>query len=310
MTNDTIATEASTSKVVAPKIVVGVDGSDPSVSALRWAAHEAKRRGANILVVSCYSVPTYGGAMGVVSPTNEDLEAFKAGADAVVGRAIELVAGIDPHLVVEGLVGMSAASGTIVDAAGAGDEIVVGSTGHGGFIDGLLGSVATSVMHRSRVPVIVVPAKSVAETGPTMRKIVVGVDGSASALQALEWAYGAALLTGAHLTVLHGWIYPYDGPRTSVSEPRTQMQLDAAEELNTSLESLGARLTNGAVRIHAELVEQAPAEALLEEASDADLLVVGSRGRGRLLSSLLGSVCHTVVHHAMCPVAIIRQTDG
>jgi nucleotide-binding universal stress UspA family protein len=312
MTNDAIATRT---KIVAPKIgaskiVVGVDGSDPSISALKWAAYEAQRRSADMLAVSCYSVPMYGGAMGVVSPTSEDIDMYKGGADAVVARATELVAEIDPRLVVEGLVEMSAAPATIVHAARAGDEIVVGSTGRSGFIDGLLGSVATSVMHRSHVPVIVVPAKSVAEAGPKMHKIVVGVDGSASSLQALDWAYGEALSTGAELTVVHGWIYPYDGPRTSVSEPRMQMQLDATEELNTSIESLGARRSRDSVRIHAKVVEQSPAEALLGEASDADLLVVGSRGRGLLLTSLLGSVCHTVVHHALCPVAVIRQPDA
>jgi nucleotide-binding universal stress UspA family protein len=305
MTNETIAI-----RNVASKIVVGVDGSDPSISALKWAAYEAQRRSADLLAVSCYSVPMYGGAMGIVSPTSDDLEMFMAAADAVVARANELVAEIDPQLVVEGLVEMSAAPATIVHAARAGDEIVVGSTGDGGFMDGLLGSVTTSVMHRAHVPVIVVPAKSVAEAGPKMHKIVVGVDGSASSLQALDWAYGEALLTGAELTVVHGWIYPYDGPRTSVSEPRTQMQIDATKELNTSVESLDTRRSSGSVPIRAKVVEQSPAEALLDEASDADLLVVGSRGRGLLLTSLLGSVCHTVVRHAMCPVAIIRQPDA
>lgn len=309
MTNDKTSTGTNTSKIVAQKIVVGVDGSEASLSALTWAAYEAQRRSAAMLVVSCYSVPMYGGTMGVVSPTSEDLEVFKAGADAVVARATELVAEIDPQLVVEGLVEMSAAPATIVHAARAGDEIVVGSTGHTGFMDGLLGSVATGVIHRSHVPVVVVPTKWLAEAGPRMRKFVVGVDGSASSLQALEWAYDEALLTGAELTVVHGWIYPYDGPRTSVSEPRTQMQLDATEELNTSIKSLGARRSSGSVRIHAKVVEQSPAEALLGEASDADLLVLGSRGRGLLVASLLGSVCRTVVHHAMCPVAIIRQPD-
>jgi nucleotide-binding universal stress UspA family protein len=305
MTNESVATRTNTSR-----IVVGVDGSEPSIAALRWAAFEAHRRNSDMLVVSCYSVPVYGGEMAAVSPTNEDLDMIKEAAAAVVSRATELVAKVDSQLAVDGLVEMSSASVAISQAAHAGDEIVVGATGHNSFMDGLLGSVAMGVMHRSHVPVIVVPEKAVAEVGPRMRKIVVGVDGSASSLQALEWAYGEALSTGAELTVVHGWIYPYDGPRTSVSEPRVQMELDATEELNTSLESLGARLRGGSVHVHPKVVEQSPAEALLGEASDADLLVVGSRGRGLLLASLLGSVCRTVVHHAMCPVAIIRQPEA
>ncbi|MEO8265786.1 MAG: universal stress protein [Ilumatobacteraceae bacterium] len=297
MTNDNMA----------PKIVVGVDGSDPSNAALRWAAYEARRRNASVLVVSCYSVPVYGSPEGAVYPTHEDIDLYKDGAAAVIGRAIELVGEIDPMLDVDGLSEMAAAAEAIGDAAQAGDEIVVGATGHGGFMEGLLGSVSMSLVHRSHVPVIVVPAKPVAEIGPGMHKIVVGVDGSPGSLHALEWAYSEALLTGAELTAVHGWIYPYNGARTSVSEPRTQMQLDAMEELKSSLESLGLRLTSGSVHVHAKLVERSPAEALIEESQDADLVVVGSRGRGALRASLLGSVSRTVAQHTPCTVVIIRQ---
>jgi nucleotide-binding universal stress UspA family protein len=291
------------------KIIVGMDGSDPSIEALRWAAYEARRRSAAIRMVSCYSTLVYGSPEGAVYPTAADLEACKESAAAVFVTATEMVAAIDPQLVVEGVTSNSSAVVGVTDAASVGDEIVIGSTGHAGFLDGLVGSVATGVTHRAHVPVIVVPSKSPAAIGDTMRKIVVGVDGSAESLQALEWAYGEALLTGAELTVVHGWIYPYDGPRTSVSEPRSQMQLDAMHELQTSLSSLGQRVTSGSIHIHPKLSERSPAESLLAEANDADLVVVGSRGRGGLRSLLLGSVSRTVVHHAPCPVAVIRLAD-
>jgi len=290
------------------RIIVGVDGSAPSLQALRWAAHEARRRNAEILVVSCYSVPVYGSPEGAVYPTPDDIDMFKAGAVAVVTQASELVAEIDPKIGVEATTAMAPAAIAISEAARPGDEIVVGATGHTGLVDGLLGSVAMSVVHRSHVPVIIVPANPAVEVGPTMKKVVVGVDGSPGSLQALEWAYNEALVAGAELTAVHGWIYPYDGPRSSVSEPRTQMQLDAMEELKTSLESLGPRLTGGSVHVHARLAEHSPAEALCEEAKDADLIVVGSRGRGAIRASLLGSVSRTVAQHAPCPVAIIRQS--
>ncbi len=291
------------------KIVVGVDGSEPSNEALRWAAYEARRRDAEIRVVSCYSVPVYGSPEGAVYPRDVDLDVFKDGSTASVGRAIEVVEAIDPRLVVEGVTTMSSAVVGVTDAAEPGDEIVVGAHGHSGFLDGVLGSVTTGVTHRAHVPVIVVPAKSSTPVGDSMKKIVVGVDGSAASLRALDWAYAEAAMTGAELTVVHGWIYPYAGPRTSVSEPRTQMQLDAMQELKASLESLGAQMTDGPVHIHPKLSESTPADALLEEANDADLLVVGSRGRGGFRSMLLGSVSRTVVQHSPCPVAVIRNAE-
>jgi nucleotide-binding universal stress UspA family protein len=292
------------------RIIVGVDGSAPSIVALRWAAFEARRRKAEMVAVSCYSVPVYGSPEGAVYPTPDDIDMFRESATAIVERAAQTVADIDPAIVVEGVSAMAPATIAISDAARPGDEIVVGATGHTGVIDGLLGSVAMSVVHRSHVPVIIVPAKPVAEIGPTMKKIVVGVDGSPASLQALEWAYNEALVSGAELTAVHGWIYPYSGAHTSVSEPRTQMQLDAMEELKASLESLGPRLSGGSLHVHARLVEQSPAEALLEESKDADLVVVGSRGRGAVRSTLLGSVSRTVAQHATCPVAVIRLSES
>ena len=289
------------------RIIVGVDGSGPSIVALRWAAYEARRRNADILVVSCYDIPVYGSPEGAVYTSTEDVNAIKEGATSIIVRATEIVAEIDAHLVVDGTTAMSPAASAISESAGPHDEIVVGATGHGGgFMDGLLGSVALNIIHRSHVPVIVVPANPTTEVGPAMKKIVVGVDGSPGSLEALEWAYGEALVSGSDLTAVHGWIYPYAGTRSGVSEPRTQMQLDAMEELKTSLESLGPRMTGGSIHVHARLVEQSPAEALLEESKDADLVVVGSRGRGALRASLLGSVSRTVVQHATCPVAVIR----
>ncbi len=296
-----------TDEHMASKIVVGVDGSDPSNAALRWAAYEARRRNASVLVVSCFNAPVYGSPEGAVYPAHENIDMYKDGAAAVIGRAIEVVGEIDPTLDVDGMSEMAGAAEAIADAADAGDEIVVGTSGHGGFIEGLLGSVSMSLVHRSHVPVIVVPAKPVAEIGPGMHKIVVGVDGSPGSLHALEWAYSEALLTGAELTAVHGFIYPYHETRTSVGEPRNQMQLDAKEELKSSLDSLGPRLTGGPVHVHARLVERSPADALLEESHDADLVVVGSHGRGALRAALLGSVSRTVAQHTHCPVAIIRQ---
>ncbi len=139
-----------------------------------------------------------------------------------------------------------------------------------------------------------------------MKKIVVGVDGSALSHTALRWAYDEAKLHRAELTVVHSWLYPYVGPRTGVSEPRDDMKLDAMRELEASIKTLG-ELGEGAVPIHALLKEGSPAECLIDACADADLLVVGSRGRGGFKALLLGSVSRVIVQHAPCPVAVIRD---
>lgn len=293
------------------KIIVGADGSEPSFQALRWAVHEARRHHAEVQVVSCYLVPGYAGFDGTaIYPSSVDVDTLQETAAEVVDRAAELAATIDPTLVVDRATPMSSPVVGITDVAMLGDEIVVGATGHSGLVAGLLGSVAAGVTHRAHVPVIVVPSKSSMEFGDSMKKIVVGVDGSPESLLALDWAYNAALLSGAELTVVHSWLYPYPVSDSSPREVRRPMETDAENELQSSLDSLGSRLTDGSVVVHRELREDSAVDALLKEGDGADLLVVGSRGRGGFRARLLGSVSRTLVQHASCPVAVIRHLES
>ena len=172
----------------------------------------------------------------------EDVSTLKDGAIAVVDQAVEFANTIDSSLDIEGMTCAASPVVGLTASAVAGDEIVVGASGHSGLIGGLLGSVAAGVTHRARVPVVVVPAKSAVEFADSMRKIVVGVDGSPESLVALDWAYNAALLSGAELEVVHAWIYPYPVSEASPREVRKPMEFDAQHELDVSLDSLGSRL--------------------------------------------------------------------
>lgn len=141
-----------------------------------------------------------------------------------------------------------------------------------------------------------------------MGRIVVGVDDSSHGRAALAWAYAQAKLRGANLEIVHAWDYPYQGPRTSVTVPKDLMQLDAAEELEAVVRDLVVDESDG-VAVHAGLVEGGAAEVLINASNDAELVVVGSRGRGGLASKLLGSTSHAVVQYANCPVVVIRVPD-
>ena len=138
-----------------------------------------------------------------------------------------------------------------------------------------------------------------------MKKIVVGVDGSKASEAALQWAYREAAMAHAELEVLHAWEYPYPVAEPNPTGPRHRMQQHALEELDRStiaLKHLGNR--NG-VKVQARLAEGSTAKVLLDASADADLIVVGSRGRGGFASLMLGSVSRTIVQHALCPVAVI-----
>ncbi len=285
-------------------IVVGVDGSAPSFNALRWATHLAKRRSMPIKAIATYSFPVFGVPGSAAFPNAIDTSLYEEGARGVVGRALAIVEEIDPSVVVDGAVEVAHAAEAIANEAADGDLIVLGSSGYSRALVGLIGSTATGVVHRSKVPVVVVPAGSDPET--RHGKVVVGVDNSSGSEKALHWAYAEAEAIGARLVVLHAWTYPYGATMMGMPPPHPQMKRDAEEALSASLEALGDEYMTGAVPIEPKLVEEATATALLAEAVDADLLVLGSHGRGAIRSALLGSVSRSVLHHLVCPTAVIH----
>jgi len=141
-----------------------------------------------------------------------------------------------------------------------------------------------------------------------MPGIIVGIDGSDHSRHALDWAIREAAARHAALTVLTVqqavagyWggpvLYPDD---QELAEKAREM---AQEETDSTLEKIGPESRPSSVAVRA--VAGLPAEALLEAAADADMLVVGSRGAGGFKRLLMGSVCTQVTHHAHCPVVVI-----
>jgi nucleotide-binding universal stress UspA family protein len=142
------------------------------------------------------------------------------------------------------------------------------------------------------------------EVGPVAR-IVVGVDASPGALRALAWAADEARLRLASLQVVQR---PPEEEKTEALEQRTRFQeavrRQAEDLLEELLEEVGEAVEG--IDVQTSVVEdRSPAEALVELSADADLLVVGSRGRGGFTTLLLGSVSHAAVLHAHCPVVVI-----
>jgi len=137
-----------------------------------------------------------------------------------------------------------------------------------------------------------------------MPRIVVGVDGSETARAALVWAYDEARRRGATVDVVHAWHVPYVGglPYATAELHADVFEEDARLILDNAVGSADA---TGIPAVERVLVHDSPGRALLGVAKGADLLVVGSRGRGGFTGLLLGSVSQQVVHHADCPVVVI-----
>jgi nucleotide-binding universal stress UspA family protein len=148
--------------------------------------------------------------------------------------------------------------------------------------------------------------------------IVVGVDGSDASREALQWAAAEAALRGAQLVGIHVFAFM---PLTAIGDPGMISvpggdlpgQLDA-ERTGAQAEldkAVADAFPDGTpTGFEAKLVEGDPAESLVSEAGDAELIVVGSRGRGGLKSALLGSVSQHVIHHAKCPVVVVKASSS
>jgi nucleotide-binding universal stress UspA family protein len=137
------------------------------------------------------------------------------------------------------------------------------------------------------------------------QKIVVGVDGSACAQEALRWALRYAADVGGHVTAVTAWHYP---PLTSAAggvAPHTPDPQKAAQSVLA--EAIATAEADGASDVEQVAAHGHPAGTLIERSRDADLLVVGNRGHGGFTGMLLGSVSAHCVHHAHCPVVVVRS---
>ena len=146
-------------------------------------------------------------------------------------------------------------------------------------------------------------------SGGNKPRIVVGVDGSASSEQALRWALRQAKLTGAGIEAVTAWHFPfisggYTWPPAGLMVSTTDFRKSAERVLADTV----SRATSGDLPapVTQEVLEGDAAAVLIRESAGADLLVIGSRGHGGLAEAMLGSVGQHCVHHAACPVVIVR----
>jgi nucleotide-binding universal stress UspA family protein len=202
---------------------------------------------------------------------------------------------------VEKILVRDTASRALLDTAKGADLLVVGSRGRGGFSGLLLGSVSNQCVHHAPCPVAVV--RETLDSSQRAR-IVVGVDGSDSGHEALTWAIAEAAARQHSLVAVAAWSW-LDQPAEfdpDFGEEDVKAMTDAA--VARALKEVTAGLD---VDIEVRPVNDHAARALIEASSEANLLVVGSRGLGGFKGMLLGSVSNNAVHHADCAVVVVRH---
>ncbi|MBO0830296.1 MAG: universal stress protein, partial [Streptosporangiales bacterium] len=182
-------------------VVVGVDGSDAAMDAAAWAAEEAALRQRPLRIVHGFLWPGYGaGAAFMYDPAVGDL---RDAADAVVTTAVEHAKKAAPEVACTGEVIPGAAAPTLIRESKGAELVVVGSRGLGGFAGLLVGSVGVSVAAHAASPIVVVRPRTDGQ-GVGAGRIVVGVDGSPTALRAVRFAFDEARRRQVGVTAVYG----------------------------------------------------------------------------------------------------------
>ncbi len=284
-------------------VVVGYDGSKSSPAALEWAALEAQREHVPLRIVEAFELVI------AIRPNEGHIDPLQAvrrsreQALAVVAEGIEVE---HPGLAVTAVLIEDSPASALISESSYARLLVLGSRGLGGWSGLVIGSVSVQVSAHAHSPVVVVPAdaRPRAHDKPT---IVVGVDGSKVSAQAVQFAFDQAAATGAKVVAAHAWHSPastYEGGLGSLvfdhAEVEQASRLVVAESLS------GAIADHPEVEVETRLMTGQPARALLALGESADLVVLGSRGRGGFTGLLLGSVSQGVLHHARVPVAVVR----
>lgn len=289
-------------------VVCGVDGSPSSLDAVAWAASEAHRRSEPLVIVHAWQFPLYHVPLDspVVTPEDGGLE--KA-AEQVVAEAEQRARETAPDVAVTGRLISGGAAGAILAVAAQADLVVLGSRGLGGVTGLLVGSVGVQVSAHAPCPVIVVRRlEEAAEEAPHRGQVVVGVDGSEPARAALAFALDEADRMGVGLVAVSVYHPPTvvadAGVPTGLSPD--DLESGASQMLADQLQQ--CRQAHPDVPVETRVIESSTGWALVREAAGSALLVVGSRGHGGFAGLLLGSVSQYALHHARCPVAVIRSS--
>jgi nucleotide-binding universal stress UspA family protein len=279
---------------IVKRVVVGTDGSESATVATRWAVEEAELHRATIEVVLVWS---YLDQHHVDHSQRFDPDYTEASARATLASWVDEALG--PDAAVEQRAVCDLAPRALVEASDTADLLVLGARGTGGFEGLLLGSVSERVAQHATRPVAVVRAAAPVLGG----RVVVGVDGSARSLGALRWAAAEARAREAALDVVHAWRLPM-----MTTPPGMAIVPDLSTIEGVGREVLDAALADPALSgLHTRphLTNRSPAAALMSLADGAGLVVVGTRGLGRVTGTLLGSVSRQLLHHAPCPVVVI-----
>ncbi|AKE42176.1 universal stress protein [Corynebacterium kutscheri] len=288
-------------------VVVAVDGSDASKNAVRWAANTAYKRGIPLRLASSYTMPQFLYAEGMIPP-QELFDELQNETMHKIDEAREIA-----HSVAKDLkVGYTIAEGSPIDMllemSADATMIVMGSRGLGGLSGMVMGSVSAAVVSHAQCPVVVVREDNHVTESNKYGPVVVGVDGSDISQQATAFAFAEAKARGAKLIAVHTWM-DMQVQASLAGLAAAQQEWNVIEDEQTELlkERVAPFIAEYPdVEVELVITRDRPIRALVDNSQDAQLLVVGSHGRGGFRGMLLGSTSRALLQSAPCPMVVVR----
>lgn len=296
-------------------VLVGFDGSDQSTRALLYAARAAQRLGRVLTVVTAYTVPTLAYADAALIPSVPAEVARLAAAQDQLEEAREHLRGYPGRVDLRAEHGDAA--GVLVKLSAQAQVAVVGARGRGGFFGRLLGSVSSALPAHAHCPTVVIPrqyqigtAEGAARFAPVDEDtpVVAGIDRSAHSIPTSRIAADAARTRNAplHLLMVMPLLDDWGGASMAwLPDPDLleRHRAELATLLEADADQLRSEFPNLTITSEVTLAE--PVSTLLERTATSQLTVLGTRGRGRLSSTLLGSVSQAVLQRAQGPVMVV-----
>lgn len=291
--------------VIGP-IVVGTDGSNPATEAVRWAARAAALRNVPLRIVHAvwYADRVYDGDAAL---REEVYAGFQAEAARILAGAADEAKAVAGELVPETTMPAGMPVPALIEQSRAARMVVLGTSGQGAVAGLLIGSTPVGVASHAACPMVVVRHAKGAARPPEGGPVVVGVDGSPLSEQAIVAAFEEASLRGADLVAVHARLDAgYEGVFGGAGEDGAR-ERDARRLLAERMAGWQEEYPD--VRVEHAVVRAKPRDYLLDRSRTAQLVVVGSRGRGGFRGLVLGSTSQALVHHAECPVLIARTAE-
>ncbi|RVW03159.1 universal stress protein [Rhodococcus xishaensis] len=283
-------------------VVVGVDGSDAAQAAVVWAARMCADRNLSLRIIHAlnFSAYTYGAPYLDVAGIFDWME--DEGKE-ILARAAAAAREVSPDLDISTEISSLGGARWLVSLSEDSRALVLGASGSGAA--GGIGSTAVNAASHGVCPVVVVHQRNgeVPSDGP----VVVGIDGSPTSERATAVAFDEAAQRGVPLVAIHAWSdTPHGtlaGGRSAIRDPRA---FEDAEQVVLSERLAGWSERYPDVKVKRELYIDGPRTHLLAWSQKAQLVVVGSRGRGGFRGLLLGSTSNDLVQKAHCPVMVVR----